>query len=107
MDPDPLAALTGGDLFAARQLRRALGVLADHHAGTPLGDTLRRALAGEVTPRELAADADLVALAHDGMTSYAEERAALSPQERAAADREAAAVEGWAREEWAQGEGRP
>ncbi len=96
MTPDDLTSLTGGDESGDRQLRRALRVLAEHHGGTPLASAILDVLSGRTSARELAARPDFTSLAHRGMEEYARERAALGPEQRAAADREAAQVAGWA-----------
>jgi len=82
---DSITAFTGGDPIAGRQLRQALQVLADEHAGTPLGRQITDVLEGRSTMRELAGDPELATLAHRGMEQFREEWAALSPAERAAA----------------------
>lgn len=93
---DPLLGTTHGDEAAARQLRRALQVLADHHARDPLGAEIQKALAGQISMRELASQPEFAALTREGMEQYARERAAMTPQERVVADREAAELARWA-----------
>lgn len=82
---DSITAFTGGDPVAGRQLRTALEVLADEHAGTPLGHQITDVLDGRATMRELAGDPELATLAYRGMERFREEWAGLSPEERAAA----------------------
>lgn len=82
---DSITAFTGGNPVAGRQLRTALQVLADEHAGTSLASQITDVLDGRATMRELAGDPELATLAHRGMEQFREEWAELSPAERAAA----------------------
>ena len=93
---DSLTDFAGGDVAAGRQLRRALEVLAEEHAGTPLAGQIQAVLSGRMTMRELAGDPELATLAHQGMERFREEWAQLSPAERAAT---VAEVEGLAARE--------
>lgn len=80
---DSLEAFTG-DAAGARQLRRALGVLAEQYAGTPLGRQVSEVLAGRLSMRELADDPELATLARRGMEDFRAEWDQKSPEEQRA-----------------------
>ncbi|WP_109507282.1 hypothetical protein [Nocardioides speluncae] len=95
---DPFEEFTG-DRAGAVQLRRSLTVLRDKYAGTPLGHQLQLTLEGRMTMRDLAGDPEFASLAQAGMREYAEQWAAMSPEEKQALVRESEAAERAANEE--------
>ncbi|MFC7492701.1 MULTISPECIES: hypothetical protein [unclassified Nocardioides] len=80
---DDLQAFTG-DAAGAEIMRRSLRAMADHYAGTPLGDRVREVLAGRIGIRELAADPEFEDFTRRGMQAWSELWESLGPEERAA-----------------------
>ena len=72
-----------GDAAGAVALRDGISQLAQHYAGTPLGDQLAAVLAGRTTMRELAGDPEFVAMTTRFTQEFSDEWDALDPRERA------------------------
>jgi hypothetical protein len=85
---DSIDAFAGGEPAAAAQLRRALRVLVEQYAGTPLGRELSDVLAGRTDLRALGTDPEFATLVRDGMRLFGEQWDAASPEERTALVRE-------------------
>lgn len=96
--PDPFEDFTG-DPAGAAVLRQSLTVLRDKYAGTPLGDQLQLTIEGNMSMRELAGDPEFASMAQAGMREYAEQWAAMSPEEKQALIRESEAAEKAANED--------
>lgn len=80
---DDLDAFTG-DTAGGEIMRWSLRAMADHYAGTPLGDRVRDVLAGRLGIRELAQDPEFAEFTARGMQVWSDLWASLSPEERAA-----------------------
>ena len=96
---DSIDDFTGGEPAAADQLRRALRILGDHYAGTPLARQIADVLAGRKDFRSLAGDPEFASLAHEGMRQFGQEWESKSPEEREALVREGESFGAAAREE--------
>lgn len=90
---DTFLEFTAGDRTAALQLRRAIDVLAHEYADQPLGRQARAVLDGRASFRDLAGDPELASMATQAVRGYAEERAAMSPEERERLAHQAAEAE--------------
>lgn len=86
--PDSLGDFTDGDVAAADQLRRALRLLRDQHAGTPLARQVDEVLTGRLDLRTLGEDPEFATLVRQGMDTFAQQWAAASTEERTALVRE-------------------
>ena len=82
MTHDSILEFTGGDRAAAVQLKRSLNVLSEHFAGQPIGRQIDDVLFGRAAFRDLASDPEFASMAHAGMTKFAQEWEAASPEER-------------------------
>ncbi|MFB9312932.1 hypothetical protein [Nocardioides plantarum] len=87
VDPtDPVDSIRefAGDDAGAVALRDGIGQLAEHYAGTPLGDRLAAVLAGRAGMRDLAGDAEFVDLTTAFTQRFSDEWDSLDPEQRAA-----------------------
>lgn len=93
MSDEPLLALTHGDRAAADLLRRNLATLAEQHDGSALGTLLTDVLSGRRPVADLHEDPSFAEVTRDGVQAYRDHLASLTPEERAAVEREAAGLD--------------
>ena len=80
--PDSVLAFVRGDRAEAEQLRRELELTAEHVRDRALADRIRAVLDGRTPLRELIRDPAYVALLDHGMSTFRDQLAPMSPEER-------------------------